>query len=200
MSQNIPSDQPPQGPTNWGQPPMPAPQPRQPSWGQQQPPKAPRSSTGQVKTILTHGAAVIVSLIIGAAISAGGSSSSASPQPTVTVHDTTTVTATPKEAAPAPTVTVTKTVKPKAPAAPKTATISGDGTYKVGSEMKAGTYTTSGSADSSFPCYWARLKNASGDFNAIIANGNPQGHTSVTIRSSDGYFETTGCNSWKKTG
>lgn len=76
----------------------------------------------------------------------------------------------------------------------------GDGTFVVGTDVVAGTYKTTGSATSGLPCYWARLKNTSGDFSAIIANGNPTGPTTVTISRSDGAFETSGCNQWRKTG
>jgi hypothetical protein len=75
----------------------------------------------------------------------------------------------------------------------------GDGTYVVGKEVLPGTYKTTGSANG-FPCYWARLKDTSGDFNAIITNGNPTGPTTVTISQSDGAFQTVGCNTWQKVG
>lgn len=73
----------------------------------------------------------------------------------------------------------------------------GSGTYVVGTDVVAGTYKTSGS-DSSVPCYWSRLKDTSGDFGAIIANGAPDGPTTVTISKSDGAFQTSGCKTWQK--
>jgi hypothetical protein len=75
----------------------------------------------------------------------------------------------------------------------------GPGTYVVGTDIVAGTYKTTGSS-SSVPCYWARLRNTSGEFSAIIANGDPSGPTTVTISKSDGAFETSGCNTWQKVG
>lgn len=83
------------------------------------------------------------------------------------------------------------------PAASGPATTIGPGTYVVGTDIVAGTYRTSGST-SSFPCYWSRLKDTSGDFAAILTNGTPTGPTTVTISASDGAFQTSGCNTWAK--
>lgn len=54
--------------------------------------------------------------------------------------------------------------------------------YLVGEDIKAGTYKIVGS-DGSFGCYWARLKNASGEFDAIIAKNNLEGQGWVTPAS-----------------
>lgn len=56
---------------------------------------------------------------------------------------------------------------PPAPAGP--ATSFGTGTYEVGVDIKAGTYTCTAGSRSG---YWERNKNASGEFEAIIANDN----------------------------
>jgi hypothetical protein len=64
----------------------------------------------------------------------------------------------------------------------------GAGTYLVGSEVAPGNYVTEG-ADW---CYWERAKNTDGGLGAILANGNAQGHTNVTVRSSDKAFKVTG--------
>jgi hypothetical protein len=91
---------------------------------------------------------------------------------------------------------------PAAPVEPPTAsgpaTAIGAGTYVVGSDIVAGTYKTAGPAAGSFGCYWARLKDTSGEFAAIITNGGAQGPTTVTISGSDGAFQTSGCNTWTK--
>lgn len=85
-----------------------------------------------------------------------------------------------------------------APAGP--ATTIDPGTYVVGKDVQAGSYRTTGPSDSSLPnCYWARLKDTSGDATAVIANGLPGGPTTVTISKSDGAFQTMGCATWKKT-
>ena len=71
-------------------------------------------------------------------------------------------------------------------------TIPGDGTFLVGEDIQPGTYRTDGEEG----CYWARLSDASGELESIIANGNPQGPTTVTISTSDAAFETNGCSGW----
>jgi hypothetical protein len=93
--------------------------------------------------------------------------------------------------------TSTAAAKPKPPAKPKPATIEGDGTRTVPADVKPGTYITRVPTDS-FGCYWARLRNTSGDMNAIIANGNVTagGVVTVTIARSDRGFETQGCGTW----
>jgi hypothetical protein len=75
----------------------------------------------------------------------------------------------------------------------------GAGTYVVRTDIVPGTYRSAGPAGGLF-CNWARLKDTSGDFAAIIANGNSGGPTTVTISNSDGAFETSGCNTWRKVG
>lgn len=79
-------------------------------------------------------------------------------------------------------------VKPKAPA--KVTSI-GDGTYEVGSDIKAGKYKSKGGDW----CYWARLKN---DEQGVISNSISPGPQVVTIKSTDYAFETSGCAGWKK--
>lgn len=68
------------------------------------------------------------------------------------------------------------------------------GTYLVGSEVTPGSYVTEGA---SF-CYWSRLKDTSGGFGSIIANGNAPGHTTVTIKSSDQAFQLSGACTFTK--
>ncbi|MFF4166298.1 hypothetical protein [Streptomyces sp. NPDC001741] len=91
--------------------------------------------------------------------------------------------------------------KPTVTAQPGPATsFEGDGQYLVGEDIAAGTYKTAGAADSLIPnCYWARHKDASGELTSIIANGNVQGQTRVTVRKGE-YLEVKGCLPWKKAG
>ena len=72
----------------------------------------------------------------------------------------------------------------------------GDGTYTVPAEVKPGTYKTQGSDNENIPCYWARLSGTSGELGDIIANGNPSGQTTITIKTGDKAFETNGCKDW----
>jgi hypothetical protein len=71
------------------------------------------------------------------------------------------------------------------------------GTYVVGSDIQAGTYRTDGPTGGS-RCYWARLEDTTGDFESIISNGNAQGPTTLTIRSSDGAVELSGSCTWTR--
>ncbi|MEV6378106.1 hypothetical protein AB0M31_01645 [Streptomyces sp. NPDC051773] len=165
-----------------------------------------RPKPSRRKAWLTHGATAFVALVIGAGIGgedSGGTDGSAAPAPTVTVTKTA---AAPGGGEPEPAVTVTEKVtvtvtpKPVEKAGPAT-TVEGDGQYLVGEDMKAGTYKTAGPDKSGFVdnCYWARTRNASGEFEAIIANANLQGQGRVTVNKGE-YFETTGCQKWTKVG
>ncbi|MEU8279240.1 hypothetical protein ACFYOK_38210 [Microbispora bryophytorum] len=141
----------------------------------------------------------MVGLVIGVAIGASGSGaetrSVAGPQPTVTVTE---------EAEPAPTVIITETVTSEAEQPQETedsgptTTMAGDGQYLVGEDIKPGTYKTAGT-DGGFACYWARLRNATGEFSAIIANDNITGPARVTLKKGE-YFETKRCQPWKRVG
>lgn len=77
---------------------------------------------------------------------------------------------------------------------PPTATKSSDlfkpGTYLVGVDIKPGIYK-GGAGESIFDsCYWARLKDLSGELDALLANSNSMGQFYVEIRSSDYAIET----------
>ncbi|WUU81429.1 hypothetical protein OG790_08160 [Streptomyces cellulosae] len=184
----------------WGAvPPLPVPptSPGQPQAGMPAGPRAPRR-----KTWLTHGATALVALLIGAGIGgdgeSGGKDDSATPAPAVTVTET----APAADGAPEPAVTVTEkvTVTPKPAKKPGAATtVEGDGQYLVGEDMQAGTYKTAGPEKGGIieNCYWARTKDASGEFGAIIANDNLQGQGRVTVNKGE-YFETNGCQEWTK--
>lgn len=87
-------------------------------------------------------------------------------------------------------------------AAPGPLTSFGPGTFEVGTgagEVAPGKYKTAGpGAGDLGSCYWARLKDTSGDFESIITNSNAQGPTTVTISKNDGAFDTR-C-AWTKAG
>jgi hypothetical protein len=80
------------------------------------------------------------------------------------------------------------------PAPSTPAGIPGDGTFAVGSDIKAGTYRTPGAATGD--CYWERDKDLSGTAEGIIANGNSTGPAIVQVLSSDAAFKTSGCQPW----
>jgi hypothetical protein len=112
-----------------------------------------------------------------------------------------TVTAKAAAAAAAPPVTATVTVTAAAPTSAAPAGI-GDGTYVVGTDIKAGLYKTAGPADTGgfANCYWERDRDLSGGMGSIIANDNTSGPTTVQISSSDKAFKTSGCATWVKVG
>ncbi|MFE4544837.1 hypothetical protein [Arthrobacter sp. NPDC056727] len=68
----------------------------------------------------------------------------------------------------------------------------GDGTYRVGTQIKPGLYKSTGG---SF-CYWARLSGFSGNVSDINANDIVSGVTYVQILPSDVGFESDGCGAW----
>jgi endonuclease YncB( thermonuclease family) len=86
------------------------------------------------------------------------------------------------------------------PAAP--AKTIGDGTYVVGVDIQAGIYRTTGPAEDAVinMCSWKRLKDTSGEFRSTIATNVTQGPTTVTIKPTDGAFESRGCAPWTKIG
>ena len=125
-------------------------------------------------------------LVVGVAMGQAGRKGGEATTATSTV--TATVTEQASAAAPAPTATETVvTTVTAAPPAPATAFE--DGMFEVGKDVQPGTYQASGNL-----CYWARLSNASGELDGIIANGN--GPTIVTIKASDKYFQSQSCGGW----
>mgnify|MGYP000854431277 CR=1 FL=1 len=141
----------------------------------------------------SYGATALAALIVGIGI--GSSGGAETPEAAIGVQATVTVTE------PAPTITVTETAGGGAEdaqdAGPVT-TVAGDGQYLVGEDIKPGTYKTAGTARD-YPCYWARLKDASGELSAIITNDNITGPTRVTVKKGE-YFETKGCREWRRVG
>jgi hypothetical protein len=72
---------------------------------------------------------------------------------------------------------------------------SDDGTYLVGSELAAGTYRTDGSGGH---CYWERLRDTSGEFDAIISNQAVSGPSTMTVQGSDAAVRFTGGCTWTR--
>ena len=71
----------------------------------------------------------------------------------------------------------------------------GDGTYQVGTDIQPGTYRT---REGSPNCYYERLKDFTGGLNSIIANGNTDDPTVVTIKPTDAGFQSQDCGTWTK--
>ncbi|MEU6280854.1 hypothetical protein [Streptomyces sp. NPDC047028] len=77
----------------------------------------------------------------------------------------------------------------------KKAAFDGDGNFVVGSDIKPGTYRTSGNTDGM--CYWERAKDAEHKMDSILANDNVTGTSYVTIKASDKLFKSSGCSDWE---
>jgi len=75
-----------------------------------------------------------------------------------------------------------------------------EGTHVVGADIEPGTYRTQGPSTDDGLCYWARLKDTTGDPDALITNGGGRGPDTVTVKDTDGAIRTSGCLPWAKTG
>lgn len=69
-----------------------------------------------------------------------------------------------------------------------------DGMYIVGTDITPGTYKNTGQAN----CYYARLSNFSNSFSAILANGDTDSATIITIAATDKGFESKNCGTWSR--
>ncbi|KGX92759.1 hypothetical protein N781_15815 [Pontibacillus halophilus JSM 076056 = DSM 19796] len=78
------------------------------------------------------------------------------------------------------------------PAENNTVTV-GTGMLEVGKDIEPGLYKHEGGV-----FYWERLSGFSGEFEEIIANGNPQGQTYVEIKDTDVAFNSEGSGDWVK--
>lgn len=141
-----------------------------------------------LKKIIIIGVAVLVFLcILGAALSGDGketaeptadNSKSGEVAPIATSESN-------KTELPKPTKTTapTKTSEPtKAPTATPDPNLIESGTYLVPDDIEPGIFKGDGY------CYWERLKDLSGSFDAIIANGNSNGQFYVEVKDTDKAF------------
>jgi len=85
--------------------------------------------------------------------------------------------------------------KAKSGTAKKKAAFEGDGDFEVGSDIKPGTYRTTGNSDGM--CYWERAKDASGEMDSLLANDNVTGASYVTVKTGDKIFKSSGCADWE---
>lgn len=107
-------------------------------------------------------------------------------RPTVSVHDREESRLPPIY--PGTTVSIPPSTTPVGPAN----TIPGDGTYRVGVDIRPGTYRSQGGN----ACYWERLRGLGGTVDDIIANGAGTGPQVVQIAPADVAFKTQGCPAW----
>jgi hypothetical protein len=82
--------------------------------------------------------------------------------------------------------------------AEKKVAFEGDGDFRVGNDIRPGTYRTSGNTDGM--CYWERAKDASGEMDSLLANDNVSGTSYVTVKASDKLFKSTDCEDWEAVG
>lgn len=148
--------------------------------------------------IVMSGIAFVIALLVTIAVAStptpASTGSPAAPAPAPAVQAPAPVAAPPVEPAPAPAPVPAAPVVPAGPASSFD-----EGTFVVGTDITAGTYKTAGPADGGIGmCYWERLRDTSGEFDAIIANGLQQGPATVTVSPSDGAFQTQGCSTWTK--
>jgi hypothetical protein len=146
----------------------------------------------QRKLVVPFGplAAVLAAGLLTACGSTAGSPLAASAT-TSAPPETVTATATVTE-----TVTETVTTEPPPPPGPKVEF--GPGTWEVGVDVQPGKYKTAGPGGRR-SCYWARLKDTSGDVGSIINNSILEGPGTVTINEGE-LFETSRCADWVKAG
>jgi hypothetical protein len=76
--------------------------------------------------------------------------------------------------------------------------IIGDGIWRVGTDMAAGTWTLTRPVTSE--CGWVRLSDLSGQPEAIIAGTVLPGPQTVTVAPTDVAFKTVGGCQWQKIG
>ncbi|WP_062465508.1 hypothetical protein [Demequina maris] len=69
-----------------------------------------------------------------------------------------------------------------------------DGYYRVGTDIKPGTYYRTGSGI----CYWERLSAKSYDTDALNGSNIGLGRSYVTIKSTDKWFYTEDCGGWTR--
>ncbi len=96
--------------------------------------------------------------------------------------------------APAPVTVIEEPPPPPGPAA----TI-GNGVYEVGVDVAPGRYKTDGPSGPMGMCYWARNRNDSGEFEALITNGIVEGPGSLTINAGE-FVEISGECTWNLVG
>jgi hypothetical protein len=80
------------------------------------------------------------------------------------------------------------------PVAPQTMPSSGDGMYRVGTEIQPGLYTAPGSTE----CYWETATRADGSFSAITDIYYGRGPQLVEIAAGEAYFVSDDCGPWTR--
>lgn len=184
------------------------------------PPPPPPPRRRWIAVAVAGGVALLVGLGLGLVLRGGHADTQAMiiSEPGATV----TVTATPAPAptvtvpvrVPGPVVTVTVTAKamprrdvpppsddePDPTRAPEpSGSFPGNGVFVVNSDIEPGTYKSRPAPNGYVEiCVWRRLRDTSGSRDSTIDGDVEQGSATVTIKRSDGAFETRGCQDWKR--
>ncbi|MET8943077.1 hypothetical protein ABZX30_05675 [Streptomyces sp. NPDC004542] len=86
----------------------------------------------------------------------------------------------------------------------KKAAFEGDGDFRVGRDIKPGTYRTTGNTgntgNTDDMCHWERAEDASGELDSLLANDNVTGTGYVTVKATDKLFKSSGCADWEAVG
>ncbi|WP_018548134.1 hypothetical protein [Streptomyces sp. LaPpAH-108] len=77
----------------------------------------------------------------------------------------------------------------------RTAAFGGDGAYRVGADIRPGTYRTTGNTGGH--CRWERAEDASGSLGSALAGGSVGGTGYVTVEATDKLFKSSGCAQWR---
>lgn len=134
--------------------------------------------------------AVVALSLIGIFVVGSGNDIATTPAPTATVTAT--------ETAEAASATASKAPAAKKTTEPDPGSTMNEGTYEIGVDAKPGRYKTRVPQDSS-GCYWEKMKDDSGRFNSLIANGevNPGGRVSITLKRGE-FFNSEDCGTWTR--
>lgn len=144
---------------------------------------------------LTYSVAIIASLCLVclvAALAINTANPSQPTTPTPQANNTSVPIATQTESVTevAPTAMLEPTNMPLPPTPTQNPNLIKPGTYLVGVDIKPGIYRGEAGEGLFSSCYWARLKDLSGSFDALLANENSIGQFYVEIRDSDYAVET----------
>jgi hypothetical protein len=144
---------------------------------------------------------VVATVVVIGIIGSSGDDGSESPSPTAAAEAAATTESTTTTAGggmTTPTTAVTTTTRQTTTTTRATTTTTtvpdgsfGDGILLVGEDVQPGVYLNERNG-----CYWARLSEPSGSFDAIIANGNVSDRTIVEIIAGDEAFESSRCGLW----
>jgi hypothetical protein len=147
------------------------------------------------RTIFAVGAAALVaSALVGCSGSGGKSGTPAMTRHTETstflppIYQGTTV-------PPLPSSSVASSASSAVPSTPSGRALPGDGTFRMGADLRPGTYRSQGGES----CYWERLRGLGGQTADIIANGAGILPQTVTIAPTDLAFRSQGCAPWTLT-